>query len=69
MTLIIDNPAVEKILNPAEINDALELAALELSTGGAINAPPIVSLRPRILRTTGNTRGFLKAEGRLHITH
>jgi len=69
MTLVIDNPTIEKFLKPSEINDALELAALELSTGGAINAPPIVSLRPRTLRTTGNTRGFLKAEGRLRITH
>ena len=47
MTLIIDNPAIEKVLKPAEINDALELAALELATGGAVNAPPYRVFTPR----------------------
>ena len=47
MTLIIDNPTVEKVLNPSEVNDALELAALELATGGAINAPPYRVFTPR----------------------
>ena len=47
MTLIIDNPTIEKILKPAEINDALELAALELAKGGAINAPPYRVFTPR----------------------
>ena len=47
MTLIIDNPTVEKVLKPAEINDALEVAALELATGGAINAPPYRVFTPR----------------------
>lgn len=47
MTLIIDNPTVEKVLKPSEINDALELAALELATGGAINAPPYRVFTPR----------------------
>jgi alanine dehydrogenase len=47
MTLIIDNRAVEKVLNPAEINDALEMAARELATGGAINAPPYRVFTPR----------------------
>ena len=44
MTLIIDNPTVEKVLDPSEVNDALELAALELATGGAINSPPYQGL-------------------------
>src|ERR1044072_300348 len=47
MTLIIDNPTVEKILKPAEINDALEIAALELATGGAIKAAPYRVFTPR----------------------
>jgi alanine dehydrogenase len=47
MTLIIDNPTVEKVLKPAEVNDALEMAALELATGGAINAPPYRVFTPR----------------------
>jgi len=47
MTLVIDNPTIEKFLKPSEINDALELAALELSTGGAINAPPYRVLTPK----------------------
>ena len=47
MTLIIDNPTVEKMLNPSEVNDALELAALELATGGAINSPPYRVFTPR----------------------
>ena len=47
MTLIIDNPTVEKVLKPAEISDALEVAALELATGGAINAPPYRVFTPR----------------------
>lgn len=47
MTLIIDNPTVEQVLKPAEINEVLELAALELATGGAVNAPPYRVLTPR----------------------
>src|SRR5258705_1440611 len=47
MTLIVDNPTVEKVLKPAEINDALEVAALELATGGAINSPPYRVFTPR----------------------
>ena len=47
MTLIIDNPTVEKVLKPSEVNDALELAALELATGGAINSPPYRVFTPR----------------------
>src|SRR4029079_17520525 len=46
-TLITENPTVEKVLKPAEINDALEVAALELATGGAINAPPYRGFTPR----------------------
>ena len=47
MTLIIDNPTVERVLKPAEINNALEMAARELATGGAINAPPYRVFTPR----------------------
>lgn len=47
MTLIIDNPAVEQVLRPAAVNDALELAALELATGRAVNAPPYRVFTPR----------------------
>ena len=47
MTLIIDNPTVEKVLDPPEVNDALELAARELATGGAVNAPPYRVFTPR----------------------
>jgi len=47
MTLVIDNPTVELVLKPAEVNDALEMAALELATGGAINAPPYRVFTPR----------------------
>jgi len=46
MTLIIDNPTVEKVLKPAEITAASEVAALELATG-AINAPPYRVFTPR----------------------
>jgi ornithine cyclodeaminase/alanine dehydrogenase-like protein (mu-crystallin family) len=47
MTLVIDNPTVELVLKPADINAALEMAALELATGGAVNAPPYRVLTPR----------------------
>lgn len=47
MTLIIDNPTVEKILKPSEVNEALEMAALELAKGGAVNAPPYRVFTPR----------------------
>jgi ornithine cyclodeaminase/alanine dehydrogenase-like protein (mu-crystallin family) len=47
MTLIIDNPTVEKVLKPSEVNGVLEMAALELATGGAINAPPYRVFTPR----------------------
>lgn len=47
MTLIIDNPTVEKVLQPGDIIDALELGARELATGGAINAPPYRVFTPR----------------------
>ena len=47
MTLIIDNPTVEQVLKPSEVNAALEMAALELATGGAINAPPYRVFTPR----------------------
>lgn len=47
MTLIIDNPTVEKILKPSEVINSLELAARELATGGAINAPPYRVFTPR----------------------
>ncbi len=40
MTLVIDNPTVEKVLKPSEINRVLENAARELASGGAVNAPP-----------------------------
>ena len=62
MTLIIDNPTVERVLKPSEVNDALELAALELATGGAINSPPYRVFTPRILTTTVITPGFPKGE-------
>ena len=47
MTLIIDNKAVEKVLKPAEINDALEYAARALAMGEAVNAPPYRVFTPR----------------------
>src|SRR5690349_20309392 len=47
MTLVIDNPTIELVLKPADVNNALEMAALELATGGAINAPPYRVLTPR----------------------
>lgn len=47
MTLIIDNPTVERVLKPAEVNGALEMAARELATDGAINAPPYRVFTPR----------------------
>ena len=69
MTLIIDNPTVEKVLNPSEVNDALELAALELATGGAINAHRrIGSLRQGTPTTTVIIPGFPKGEETPHIT-
>jgi ornithine cyclodeaminase/alanine dehydrogenase-like protein (mu-crystallin family) len=48
MTLIIDNPTAERVLKPAEVNAALETAARELATGGAINAPPYRVFTPRV---------------------
>jgi alanine dehydrogenase len=47
MTLIIDNPTVEKVLTAAAVNDSLENAAQELATGGAVNAPPYRVFTPR----------------------
>jgi ornithine cyclodeaminase/alanine dehydrogenase-like protein (mu-crystallin family) len=47
MTLIIDNPAVEKVLTAAAVNESLENAARELATGGAVNAPPYRVFTPR----------------------
>ena len=47
MTLIIDNPAVEQVLQPAAVNEVLEMAARELATGGAVNAPPYRVFTPR----------------------
>ena len=38
---------METVLKPSEVNDALELAALELATGGAVNSPPYRILTPR----------------------
>jgi len=62
MTLIIDNPTVEKVLKPAEINDALEVAALELATGGAINAPPYRVSRRGMVTITAITPSSPQAE-------
>lgn len=53
MTLIIDNPTVEKVLVPREINEALEYAARELAAGTAINAPPYRVFTPRDGRDYG----------------
>ncbi len=47
MTLIIDNLTVEKVLQPRQVIEALELGARELATGGAINAPPYRVFTPR----------------------
>lgn len=47
MTLIIDNKAVEDVLEPGKIVDALDLAARELAAGRAINSPPYRVLTPR----------------------
>ncbi len=47
MTLVIDNPTVEKVLTAAAVNGALENAARELATGGAVNAPPYRVFTPR----------------------
>jgi hypothetical protein len=47
MTLIIDNPTVEKVLTPSAVNDCLENAARELVLGGAVNAPPYRVFTPR----------------------
>ncbi len=47
MTLIIDNPTVEQVLQPSEMIKALELAARELANGGAVNAPPYRDFTPR----------------------
>ena len=57
MTLIIDNPTVELVLKPAEVNAALEMAALEIATGGAVNAPPYRVFTPF-------HRAWLKRPGR-----
>lgn len=47
MTMIIDNPTVEQVLTAEGINSSLELAARELATGGAVNAPPYRVFTPR----------------------
>jgi alanine dehydrogenase len=47
MTLIIDNPTVERVLRPSEVNAVLETAARELAMGSAINAPPYRVFTPR----------------------
>jgi alanine dehydrogenase len=47
MTLIIDNLTIEKVLKASEVNDVLEMAALELATDGAVNAPPYRVFTPR----------------------
>jgi alanine dehydrogenase len=47
MTLVIDNPTVEKVLTAAAVNTSLEYAARELATGGAVNSPPYRVLTPR----------------------
>jgi alanine dehydrogenase len=47
MTLVIDNPTVERVLTAAAVNDSLENAARELATGGAVNSPPYRVFTPR----------------------
>jgi alanine dehydrogenase len=47
MTLIIDNPTVEEILEPAAVIDALEDGHRELAAGRAVNAQPYRVLTPR----------------------
>lgn len=47
MTLIIDNPTVEQVLQPGEVIASLEVAARELAVGEAINAPPYRVFTPR----------------------
>lgn len=46
MTLIIDNAAVEQVLKPAEINDALEAAHVDLAQDRAANSQPYRLLTP-----------------------
>lgn len=47
MTLVIDNPTVEKVLTPREAIGALEDAHREMAYGRAINSPPYRVLTPR----------------------
>jgi len=47
VTLVIDNPTVERVLTAAAVNDSLENAARELATGGAVNSPPYRVFTPR----------------------
>lgn len=53
MTLIIDNPTVEKLLEPKEIIGALEHAHREISRGQAVNAPPYRLFTPRSRKDFG----------------
>jgi ornithine cyclodeaminase/alanine dehydrogenase-like protein (mu-crystallin family) len=47
LTLIIDNPTVEKVLTAAEVIDALDHAHREMARGRAINSPPYRVFTPR----------------------
>lgn len=47
MTLVIDNRAVEAVLEPGRVVDALDDAARQLALGGATNAQPYRVLTPR----------------------
>lgn len=47
MTLIVDNPAVERVLRPADVVAALEDAQRALAAGTAVNAQPYRVLTPR----------------------
>lgn len=47
MTLVIDNQAVESVLEPTRVVDALDDAARELAVGGAANAQAYRLLTPR----------------------
>lgn len=47
MTLVIDNRAVESVLEPARVVDVLDDATRELGSGGAANAQPYRLLTPR----------------------
>jgi len=47
MTLIIDNPTVEKVLRADKVVEALEDAQRELALGQAVNAQPYRVLTPR----------------------